>query len=196
MPIYVDHDERRDQIMDAAIAILGEGGFKQLTLRAVGNRLGGSVTLVTHYFPTREELLHAMLERTLEDARSMQDQLVAIEDPHERLRAVIRYFLPLDDSELAIETARVALASAHQSEPAIQAHYAAIEPVMRELVRRSITDLLPQDRIEPVIDLIRVWTGGMVLSVIEHPEMWPPERQIEALQDFLEVTDLPVAVSA
>ncbi|MEU7004172.1 hypothetical protein [Nonomuraea sp. NPDC046570] len=52
MPIYVDHDERRQKIVGTAIRVLGDVGFGNFTLRAASDRLGGSVTMATHYSPT------------------------------------------------------------------------------------------------------------------------------------------------
>ena len=195
MPIFVDHDERRVQIVTAALQVLGEQGFAKFTLKAVGAQMGGSVTLVTHYFPTRDELLDAVLEWVLAEARATQEDLLGITDPHERLEAVVRYFLPMTDDSLMIERARVAVASHRKSEPLIADHTERIDPVMREVVRRGVEDFVPPERLEATIDLIRLWTAGVVLTTIEHPEAWTPERQIEALQQFVALIDLPVDVS-
>ncbi|MGV9384939.1 TetR/AcrR family transcriptional regulator [Nonomuraea sp. NPDC003707] len=191
MPIYVDHDERRKQIMDAAERVLGDEGLDRFTLRKVGQRLGGSVTLVTHYFPSRGALLKAMLERTLDDAHAMRDELTSIEDQHDRLEAVLQYFLPIDEQALAQERARVALVSHRNVEPAVEEFFARIEPSMRDVIRKGIEGFVDPDELDAMVDLVRVWASGMVLSVIEHPEMWTPERQLQALRHFLRVLELP-----
>ncbi|SED26979.1 DNA-binding transcriptional regulator, AcrR family [Amycolatopsis tolypomycina] len=195
MPIFVDHDEWREKIVDAAIRVLGDLGFAKFTLRAVSNRLGGSVTMVTHYFPSRDALLDTMLQQTLEDARTVQDELIAIEDPHERLEAIVRYFMPDNDEGMAIERARVALVSHRNVEPAIERHLALLEPGMRNLIATAIGDFISPGEIEPTVDLIRLWTSGMVLSAIEHPELWTPERQNAALSHFMKLIDLPVTAA-
>ncbi|MFC9490171.1 TetR/AcrR family transcriptional regulator [Streptomyces hydrogenans] len=193
MPIFVDHDERREQIVTAATQVLGELGFAKFTLRAVGKRLGGSVTLVTHYYPSRDALLDALLERTLSEARSKQDELMAISDPHERLRSTIEYFLPLDEETTLIERARVALASHREVEPSVADHMEQIDPGMRQLVRVALADFIPADRLEKTVDLIRLWTAGVVLTAIEHPKDWTRERQLGALEEFMKLMDLPVS---
>lgn len=191
MPIFVDHDERREKIVDAAIRVLGDLGYAKFTLRAVSNRLGGSVTLVTHYFPSREALLDTMLQQTLDEARAVQDELIAIADPHKRLEAVVRYFLPDNDEAMALERVRVALASHRTVEPVIEHHFALLEPGMRNLIATAIGDFTSAGEIEPTVDLIRLWTSGMVLSAIEHPELWTPERQNAALNHLMKLIDLP-----
>lgn len=195
MPIFVDHDERREKIVDAAIRVLGDVGFARFTLRSVSDRLGGSVTMVTHYFPSRDALLERMLQQTLDDARVVQDELIAIADPHKRLEAVVRYFLPDDDSSMALERARVALVSHRNVEPLIERHLALLEPGMRNLITTAIDDFISPDEIEATVDLIRLWTSGVVLSAIEHPEMWTPERQNAALKHLMKLIDLPVTTA-
>ncbi|NYV72775.1 TetR/AcrR family transcriptional regulator [Streptomyces sp. UH6] len=191
MPIFVDHEERREQIVTAATQVLGELGFAKFTLRAVGKRMGGSVTLVTHYFSNRDALLDALLERTLSDARNQQDELMSITDPHERLRATIEYFLPLNEENMRIERARVALASQRGVEPSVAEHMDQIDPGMRALVRVALAEFIPADQLEETVDLIRLWTAGVVLSAIEHPETWTQERQLVALEQFMRRMNLP-----
>ncbi|XVU27866.1 TetR/AcrR family transcriptional regulator [Actinoplanes sp. CA-054009] len=194
MPIYVDHDERRQQIINAAIRVMGDVGFAKFTLRSVSDRLGGSVTMVTHYFASREGLLDKMLEQILQDARSEQEELTAIADPQQRLEAVVRYFLPIDDEAMAVERARVALSSHRGAEPIIERHLSAIEPGMREVIETAIHDFIAPEQMDDTVDLIRLWTAGVVLSAIEHPEMWTPERQTRALRHFVKLINLPVVV--
>ncbi|MEU6459767.1 TetR/AcrR family transcriptional regulator [Streptomyces sp. NPDC047065] len=193
MPIQVDHDARRAEIVNAAIRVLGERGFASFSLRAVSDRLGGSVTLVTHYFPSREALLGKMLEQQLDEARATKEELAAIEDPHARLEAVLRFFLVLDDDSMAIERARVALASHRNNDPSIPRDLDLIDALMRDLIRTSIEEFIGRHRVDITVDLVRVWTSGVVLSAIEHPDLWTPERQIEALHHFMSLVNLPTA---
>ncbi|MEU6459764.1 TetR/AcrR family transcriptional regulator [Streptomyces sp. NPDC047065] len=191
MPIRVDHDARREQIVNAAIRVLGDGGFANFSLRAVSDRLGGSVTLVTHYFPSREALLQKLLQQTVDDARPAQEELAAIKDPHDRLEAVVRFFLPLDDDAVAVERARVAMAGHRNNDPTIPRDLDLIDTSMRELIKTSLQDVIDRDRITVTLDLIRLWSSGVVLSAIEHPDVWTPARQIEALHHFMNLVDLP-----
>lgn len=195
VPIHVDHEQRRQEIVAAATAVLGESGFAKFTLRAVSDRLGGSVTMVTHYFPNREALLTRMLQETLDEAQSMQEELASIEDPHDRIEAVVRYFLPIDEEAMAVERARVALVSHRNVEPAVARHLDRIEPGMRDLIKNAVQSLISPEELDATVDLIRLWTSGVVLSAIEHPELWTAERQIEAMRHFMRLLNLPVKVS-
>ena len=192
MPVFVDHEERRQRILDAAVAVLGDGGFSHFTVRRVGKRLGGSSTLVTHYFPSREQLLKAVMEQTIQDARKASAAFDLIQDDRERLEAVLAYFLPLDEEGRALERARIALAAQREAEPVIDTYLAELEPVMRSLIRRAIEGFVEPTELESVIDLVRIWTGGTVLMATERPETWTPERQRSALEYFTRLLKLPV----
>ncbi|WP_315770772.1 TetR/AcrR family transcriptional regulator [Rhodococcoides kroppenstedtii] len=191
MPVYVDHDERRKEILSAAVYVLGEQGLAKFTLRRVGVRLGGSVTLVTHYFASREMLLEAILANALQDAEEARKKLLDISDPHERLHTAVEYFLPVDRDSIAIEKARVALSSHINAEPFIKEHLSRIEPEMRAVVKSGIEGFVAPEDLEATVDLIRIWTSGMVLTSLEHPEIWTRGRQHQALQHLTETIRLP-----
>jgi AcrR family transcriptional regulator len=195
VPIFVNHDERREEIITAAIEVLGTQGFAKFTLRAVGQHMGGSVTLVTHYFPNRDSLLNALLETILSEARATQDELAAIADPHERLESVVRYFLPMTEETMLIERARVACASHRNVDPLIAEHMELIDPVMRDVIRQAVADFVEPKQLDATVDLIRLWTAGVVLTCIEHPETWDAERQTGALHHFMELIDIPLKVA-
>src|SRR5262245_24050342 len=56
---------RRDEIMDAAEAIIAGEGIDELSLKKIETRAGMSRGQLTYYFPTRESILLAVYERML-----------------------------------------------------------------------------------------------------------------------------------
>jgi len=52
----VDHEDRRREIVRAAIEVVKKHGYQGLTLRSLAAQMGGSSTLVTHYFRSRRNL--------------------------------------------------------------------------------------------------------------------------------------------
>ncbi|EID55493.1 TetR/AcrR family transcriptional regulator [Saccharomonospora xinjiangensis] len=61
MPRRVDHGERRKQIIDALLRVVGRDGLTSVTMRAVAAEAGMSLRLVQYYFDTKALLLHAAL---------------------------------------------------------------------------------------------------------------------------------------
>jgi AcrR family transcriptional regulator len=53
----------RDRLLDAALAVLRDGGVRQLTQPRVAERAGVRQSHLTYYFPTRHDLLEAAADR-------------------------------------------------------------------------------------------------------------------------------------
>jgi AcrR family transcriptional regulator len=56
---------RREQIVEAAVAVIAERGLPNLSLSEIENRAGMSRGQLTYYFPTKEEILLAVFDRLL-----------------------------------------------------------------------------------------------------------------------------------
>jgi AcrR family transcriptional regulator len=56
---------RREQIVEAAVAIIAEQGLDRLSLSRIEERAGMSRGQLTYYFPTREDILLAVFDRLL-----------------------------------------------------------------------------------------------------------------------------------
>lgn len=62
-------EERRDELLDAALAAFSELGYDRATLNDVADRLGVTKGCLYHYFDSKEELLLELVrERMLRDA--------------------------------------------------------------------------------------------------------------------------------
>ncbi|HEY0821519.1 MAG TPA: TetR/AcrR family transcriptional regulator [Rhizobacter sp.] len=56
-------EERREQLLDSAVGYILERGLSDFSLDKVAARAGVSVPLIYKYFPKREDILKAVLER-------------------------------------------------------------------------------------------------------------------------------------
>lgn len=184
MPVRVDRDQRRTQIVSVAISELGESGYDKFSLKNIGRRLGGSVTLVTHYFSSRTELFNAILEQEVEEAQQFVEVLRAITDPRERSLTMITYFMPETADQLAWERARVVLSTHTASDAQIRQNFEILDPKMREVVKAGLQGVIPEQEIDNAVDLVRVWSSGLVLLMLEHPQKWDARRKNNALQSL------------
>src|SRR3954453_24101597 len=57
---------RREQIVEAAVAVIAERGLHNLSLSEIEKRAGMSRGQLTYYFPTKEEILLAVFDRLLQ----------------------------------------------------------------------------------------------------------------------------------
>ncbi|NTW38766.1 MAG: TetR family transcriptional regulator [Cellulomonadaceae bacterium] len=181
-----DRDDRARAVHEAATAIIASRGAGALTLRELADALGGSMTLVTHYFPTQAHLMRGVLkhERTLLD-----DDLAcaaATDDPHRQLYATLECLMPLTPSRLQRARARVLLAlQASGSEPWMREHVTTVEARIRAAILDGLRPLVPAAELDQAADVVRVVLNGIVLSTIEHPAPWTPDRQRAVLDAML-----------
>lgn len=183
MPRPVDHDERRRQIARAALKLLSSKGPEGLSMRAVARELGGSLTVVTHYYSTRRELLLDLPQQLAQDWSEDLSELEAqAATPRARLRTLLAWLLPLDRDGLQEEMARFSLLVASTDADSSEA-LAGFDDYVRELLRQHVTGLVPDDAVESSVELFRAFTNGIVVNAVMDPVGWPASRQ-EALLDL------------
>ncbi|MCC5934845.1 MAG: TetR/AcrR family transcriptional regulator [Balneolales bacterium] len=77
---------KRDLILDAAEKLFAESGFNGTTTRAIAKKAGVNIAMLSYYFGSKEQLLHAVIERFSEDLGSVFDQIEKqTSDPVERM---------------------------------------------------------------------------------------------------------------
>jgi AcrR family transcriptional regulator len=95
-------DLRREQMLQAAAAIIGERGFSETRIADVARRSGASPALVIYYFSTKDRLLTEAL-RFSEDAfyRGVTAQLEELRTARQRLELLVRLTcIPEGDGEI------------------------------------------------------------------------------------------------
>jgi AcrR family transcriptional regulator len=192
-PKFVDHDIRKRDIVRATLEVLAESGTAGLSFRAVAERLGGSTTLVTHYFPNQDALLTEVASYTLVlwgeemDALDRQGKT-----PTERLHNLLVWLLPVTPDGLVQERARINLVS---SEILGEGHRTALDEWdvrIRSVLRSHLDELVPHDQVDRSAELLRVTVSGVVLAVVEHPDLWPAERQLAIMEHLMHLLAIPV----
>jgi AcrR family transcriptional regulator len=87
--------KRREEVLAATCAIIGEVGFRHVRIADVAERIGTSTGIIHYYFRTKDELLEAAFRFVIETARARSlAALEGVTDPEERLLTVIRVNLP------------------------------------------------------------------------------------------------------
>lgn len=98
MPKLVDPAERRRHFARCGLDLIAAGGLEAFTLRAVAAEAGVTTGALTHYFPSREALIMAVLDLAAAEAGR---QLTAVfrdaDGDHARLHDIVVAALPLDD---------------------------------------------------------------------------------------------------
>ncbi|MEU9448890.1 TetR/AcrR family transcriptional regulator [Streptomyces sp. NPDC048277] len=191
MPRPIDHHERRLEIANAAIRILAAGGTQALTLKSLAKELGGSITLVTHFFSNRDELFVAITDELISSYDPLMEEVDHGEVGYDRLLNLLRWMVPTEEEDVTAETGRIALVPHRGEHDSIGHFFDAMEDRMRALLRERLRDLVPDDDLEPSVGYLRALTNGVTLSAVEHPDLWPPDRIEWVLERGLRGLGLP-----
>jgi len=84
-------DARREQLIDAAIGAIAEHGLANVTLSKVASLAGLTASMVNFHFDSKQELLHATLQRVADEYRSACEAGLAAagSDPAAGLTALV-----------------------------------------------------------------------------------------------------------
>ena len=82
-------DATREAIITCASEVLSESTAKGMTLKEVASRVGLKTSSITYYFPRKDALLTACLERTVARHRTLLDQAAQEATPALRVRALL-----------------------------------------------------------------------------------------------------------
>jgi AcrR family transcriptional regulator len=87
-------DAFRQEILDAALHLIIEHGFSELSMRKIASRLGVTATTIYNYYASREELYFFIRIRGFELLfESIANVYKAKDDPYEKLCAVIEEYI-------------------------------------------------------------------------------------------------------
>lgn len=124
VPKQVDHRQRRTEIAAAVARIAETRGLQGVSFREVAAEARMSVSLVQHYFGTKENLLIGTLDiRSAAMDERILGRLAALgPDPRplDRLRTVAGAFLPTDDDSRAAMLLYLGFAAAALTDDALR----------------------------------------------------------------------------
>ncbi|MFN3590582.1 MAG: TetR/AcrR family transcriptional regulator [Thermaurantiacus sp.] len=156
----------RRRILDAAILCLAEEGYKRLSTSAVAARAGLSRAAMLYHFPSRRDLVEALVWHLIRRRVDMYEEAVS-SIPHDgnfRARAVDLAWESLETPEFAafIELSLAARTEAELAEvmpPAL----AAFEAARREAAKRIFPDgIIGQQDVDLGRDVVRYLSEGVM----------------------------------
>jgi AcrR family transcriptional regulator len=131
--------DRREAIVDAAIAVALRKGLASTTVRDVAAEMGTSSGLVHHYFTTMDDVLAAAFEHVAEqDLATSASAMAAAGTPLEALRVFFRTYTPAD-KDWAFQLWLDAWAEAARR-PAVQATSRRLNLAWQGLLEGTIRD--------------------------------------------------------
>ncbi|MGA8261117.1 MAG: transcriptional regulator BetI [Arenicellales bacterium] len=185
-------DIRRQQIIEATIAVIGRKGYAGTRLADVAKQAKVSYGVVGFYFNTKDELLLATLQYLADEYTRVWKEAVARagESPADRLRAII----DADFSRKIASEKKIAVWYAFWSEARPRAHYRKLCAQLYNdyywQVRTLIQEIIEQGGYEDmdahlVTVALNAMTDGMWLDLQIQPRDFDREKAKEAIEMFL-----------
>lgn len=189
---------RRDEVMDAAEAIIAGEGIHRLSLAQVEERAGMSRGQLTYYFPTKETILLAVYERML---RRMIREVLAGDGPKpmtgragDCFQHALASHLDLDSKSPArkknelfslLYTFLAQMGHREDYRNKLSETYRG----WREHIAADVADSVPEPRpIEPRIaaSLLQALIHGLTMQLMVDPEAFDRQAMFEACTRLLE----------
>ena len=107
----VKTDEKRQAIIEAAIAVFGEEGYERANMDNIARRAGGSKATVYGYFPSKEELFAVAMKAAVESTVGQIEGFLDTEakDLRRVLQRVAETYLEFALSDQALAVTRTAI---------------------------------------------------------------------------------------
>lgn len=88
-----DYETKSQAIMDCAAALFAKEGYPAAKMQDVAKACGATKSMLYHYFPTKDDLLFAMLSEHLQRLiQGIEESLASTDQPRERLRRLVEVY--------------------------------------------------------------------------------------------------------
>ena len=165
-------EERRDEILDAAMVEFAERGLNGGSTEEIAKRAGISQPYVFRLFGSKKELFKASTARCLRETLETFQRAAEGKRGEEALKAMGAAY-----EELLVDRTRL--------RAQMQAYAACDDPDIREVVRNGYGDIVAYvERVSglPAEEVTRFFATGMLMNVMASMDLWEsPEAWSERL---------------
>ncbi|MGC5012198.1 TetR/AcrR family transcriptional regulator [Streptosporangium sp. DT93] len=191
MPKIVDHEERREEVVEAARRIILREGIEAATTRAIAREAGYSNGVLTHYFADKDDIMLSALRsshrRIVERLRGKLAGLTGLA----ALRELLLDNLPLDEERVAESGLEVGFWSRSMTSPALLEAQRAEADELRYLVRSLLGsaaaegEVVTGEDLDDVAERLLALVDGLSVHRLLYPGRLGPERLARMLDTEL-----------
>lgn len=192
----MDHPKRRREIAQVALGVVAREGLEAATIRRIAQELGCSTKVVTHYFPSKKDLLLSAFAALADEGHARADAAFA-RDPAS-IVDVLMTMVASDEDGMRRWRIYLAFWEWAAREPDALAEQ---RRHMAHAIGRTTAMLegqgVPAGRAGFLADLLNAFVQGISVQAVLDPERWPVARVREAIvQQAAYLLDEPAEAAA
>jgi AcrR family transcriptional regulator len=154
----VSRDAKTDAILTLAEQRLREGGYEALSIAAIARELGVAQNAIYWYFPSKDELFVAALQRILEQ--------IAARKPGSGV-AVQKRILWFTDQFQALSQLRGAMAERAPHSPVVADFVAQLDELLSRMLSNALRDHVPEGQLPVAVDTFRATVEGTFVKRLD-----------------------------
>jgi AcrR family transcriptional regulator len=187
--------ERREQLIDAALAVILEQGYSGVSIEAIAREAGVTRPVVYDHFPNLGRLLHALVQREERISLEQLEQVVPGDpgdrEPIDLLAGGVKQFLEAVASRPA--TWRIILLPLEGTPQVVRDHVETNRARTQERIAKLIRWAMTRPEIPGDLDVeltaraIRVLGEDAGRTLLTDPESYSPERYERFVRSVLKL---------
>jgi AcrR family transcriptional regulator len=151
-------DKKMSEILAAAEKRLRSGGYEALSVAALARELGLAQNAIYWYFPSKDELFVATLNRMLEE--------IATRKPSRQV-GELEQILWFTDQFQVLAGMRGAINDRARSSPAVAEFAERLDALLSRMLSNVLRDYVPADELPLAVEAFRATVDGALVKGIE-----------------------------
>ncbi|RIX50957.1 TetR family transcriptional regulator [Paenibacillus nanensis] len=182
MPKIVDHEERREQLAEAAWRVIRRDGVEGVSVRSVADEAGMSLGSLRHYFTTQSELLEFSMRLVSERVNQRIQNIRYSGNPRQDVEAIVGELVPLDEERLAECEVWLAFVGSALAHPKLRELSEEVHDSLYQGFRRIVDPLIQHGLAKPDIDAhleamrFHAMVDGLVVHGVIRKQLVTPEE--------------------
>lgn len=186
-----------DRLLQVAVEVFAECGFREATVREICSRANVNVASVNYYFRSKEALYAQALAFAFQEANRLYPQNAILDKglpPEQRLTLFIGNFIHklLDDSQLGLHSKLIAREIADPTkaldeiiETTIVPQFALLEEIIRQILKTSVDKAVVQRCLLSIIGQCLMFKHSRSIIDRLYPELIADESSIQASAEHI-----------
>jgi AcrR family transcriptional regulator len=182
MPKLVDHQERRQELVDAAWRVIQRDGVEGASVREIAAEAGCSPGSLRYYFPAQADLIAFAMALVAERVHARVAALQPGDDVSASVLEALEQVLPLDEERRMEMEIWLAFSARAQVDPALRPQRDETYAALRRFVRTGIDALADAGLMHPGLSReaetrrLHALVDGLALHGVTSPTEMTPRR--------------------